>query len=122
MSEIIKFFFTLQNSLKLYHWSTNKYSRHIASDTLFNNIILSSDRFMETYQGKYGKINAGIEFQLSNKVLNDLEIIGFLTEAKNWLQNIILNKILNGNDTDLLNIRDELLGNINQTLYLFTFN
>ncbi len=122
MTEIIKFFFTLENTLKLYHWSTKSYSRHISSDNLFNNIISTSDKFMETYQGKYGKINIGLDFIINSKVLNDNEIIAFLNEAKIWLQNIVRNNILNENDTDLLNIRDDLLGNINQTLYLFTFN
>jgi hypothetical protein len=122
MTEFVKFFFTLQNTLKLYHWSTKSYSRHISSDNLFNNIILTSDKFMETFQGKYGKINVGVEFITNNKVLNDNEIIVFLNEAKIWLQSVVKNNMLNIEDTDLLNIRDDLLGNINQTLYLFTFN
>jgi hypothetical protein len=122
MTEFIKFFFTLQNTLKLYHWSTKSYSRHISSDNLFNNIILTSDKFMETFQGKYGKINIGVEFITNNKVLNDNEIVNFLNEAKIWLQAVVKNNMLNNEDTDLLNIRDDLLGNINQTLYLFSFN
>ncbi len=82
----------------------NEEEKHLAlqvfsllpSDNLFNNnIILSSDRFIETYEGKYGTINVAIEFQLNNKVSNDIEIIGFITEAKNWLQNIFFNKLLN---------------------------
>jgi hypothetical protein len=39
-----------------------------------------------------------------------------------FLNDMVRNRLLNENDTDLLNIRDDLVGSINKTLYLFTFN
>jgi hypothetical protein len=119
--ELIKFFFKLSNSIKLYHWKTGSYSRHIASGTLFDGIILTTDKFMEIYFGKYGK--GGISsIDCSAELLSDSEIVSFLKEAVMFLKDLVKNGYLKESDTDLLNIRDDLVGQINQTLYLFTFH
>jgi hypothetical protein len=50
---------------------------------------------------------------------SDSQIIKILNEAKTFLFG--LNEELNTEtDTDLLNIRDDILSQINKTLYLFT--
>jgi hypothetical protein len=46
-------------------------------------------------------------------------IVAFFEDAREWLTND-LPKMIKDRDTDLLNIRDEILAEINQTLYLFT--
>ena len=46
-------------------------------------------------------------------------IIKFFEEARVWLSTKVP-KLISEKDTDLLNIRDEILGEINQALYLFT--
>ena len=82
MSRIIKFFFYLQCNVKLYHWNTTKYSRHIASDKLFSNILEHSDKFMEVYIGKYGRskiIKADDKIILEN--CDDKDIIRVIREA-----------------------------------------
>jgi hypothetical protein len=58
MSNIIKFFLDLQVQLKLYHWQTTSYSRHIATDKLYEKITDLSDKFIEVYFGKYGRQKA----------------------------------------------------------------
>ncbi len=118
--DLVKFFFTVQTSLKFYHWRTSSYARHIASDSLVNTIITLSDKFMEIYQGKYGKLNKNGDMEIICKCLNDSDITELLKEAIEFLNNIE-ETIVDKGDTDLLNIRDEIVGAINQTLYLFTF-
>ena len=51
--------------------------------------------------------------------LNDRNIVAYLEEFKTFLRNDIF-QIIKESDTDLINIRDEMLSLINQTLYLFT--
>ena len=56
---------------------------------------------------------------------NKLKFISTPLDIKSaiFLNNIVEEDInLTINDTDLLNIRDEMVGSINQTLYLFSFN
>jgi hypothetical protein len=55
MSNIIRFFFDLHVNLKLYHWQTTSYARHIASDKAVDKIIERADRFIEVYIGKYNR-------------------------------------------------------------------
>jgi hypothetical protein len=119
--ELITFFFKLSNSLKLYHWKTGSYSRHVSSGTLFDRVIETTDTFMEIYFGKYGKGSIS-SVDCSADLLSDSEIISFLKEAIMFLKDLVKNGYLKESDTDLLNIRDELVGEINKTFYLFTFH
>jgi hypothetical protein len=52
--------------------------------------------------------------------INDKRAPQLMKEAIQWLTKS-LPKQLSKDDTDLLNIRDEILADLNQTLYLFTF-
>jgi hypothetical protein len=115
---IAQFFFKLAVHLKLYHWNTSSYARHIASGTLFDGIILAMDNFIEVYQGRYGKVFTHVEMNID--VSDDSQIIKILNEAKTFFSG--LTEELNPEtDTDLLSIRDDILAQINKTLYLFTF-
>jgi hypothetical protein len=117
--KLIEFFFQLSNVVKLYHWKTGSYARHKASDSLFGKIIDISDKFMEVYFGKYGK-NSIKTLAYTSELLDDDKIIDYLNGCIVFLNDIVKNKLIKAIDTDLLNIRDELLAEINQTLYLFT--
>ena len=117
--ELIKFFFKVSNTMKLYHWKTGSYSRHVASGSLFGEVIDISDNFMETYFGRYGKSSVS-STDCSADLLNDTDIVLFIKEGIMFLNDIVKNGYLKGNETDLLNIRDELIAAMNKTLYLFT--
>jgi hypothetical protein len=118
--DLVKFFFTFQQTIKLYHWQTSSYARHKSADELYLKFIDLADTFIETYQGKYGKIEQG-NLKLDVKSFGDNSITDFLDMSKEYLKNIEKESKVKSTDTDLLNIRDELLGEINKTLYLFTF-
>ena len=123
-SAITKFFITLRSSLKLYHWNTLSYPRHIASDALIGKIDTLSDQFVEVYIGRYGRDRQSTkktkdDVDISLPRLPEDEIVGYLEEARDWLTNR-LSGMLKKNDTELFNIRDEIIGEINQCLYLFT--
>lgn len=121
MADYVKFFFELSNNTKLYHWMTTSFARHKASDKLFESIIDLSDKFMETYMGRYGRpsIINDKTAKLNVKTYTDKSIIEYYNSCKAILETSFV-KQLKPTDTDLLNIRDELLGSINQVLYLFT--
>lgn len=119
--DLITFFFRLSSSLKLYHWKTSMYPRHISSGDLFDTVISTTDKFMETYFGKYGKGQIA-SLECSADLYDDREVVSFLKEAIMFLNDLVKNRLVKDTDTDLLNIRDDLVGSINKTLYLFTFN
>jgi hypothetical protein len=115
ISEIVRFFFTLQLNLKIYHWNTTSYSRHKASDQLGGNLSTLVDKFVEVFIGKYKAKPVPRGIKISDGFITDDGSIVLLEKARKYLEE--LNSKIK--DTELLNIRDELLSEINQTLYLY---
>jgi DNA-binding ferritin-like protein len=122
MADFVKFFFDLQNTVKLYHWNTTSFSRHKGADELVDAVIDLADKFMEVYMGKYGRPSkhASKVTSLTIKAYTDKDITEYLKACIKQLDT--LSQQLPPQDTDLLNIRDEVLGKLNQTLYLFTLS
>jgi len=132
MSESSAFLRTLlyfQNQIRIYHWSTKIYSRHIASGKLYEKIDKFNDKFVEIYQGKYnGGHMSGIPFkyekldiELYN--LNDEGIIVCLNDFKSLLVEDLytwLSNMPHHTNSDLKSLVDDLMGDVNQTLFLFT--
>ena len=127
---LIEIFLQFPSQVKLYHWQTTSYPRHKASDNLVSGIQELIDQFVETYQGKYQRIYLKSDTRPRDPTgqsdttipiydLNDRNIVAYLEEFKTFLRNDIF-QIIKETDTDLINIRDEMLSLINQTLYLFT--
>jgi hypothetical protein len=85
-------------------------------DSLNDNI----DGFVESAMGKYGRFElseGGADIKLFN--LKSLEINQFLITIIDFL--LGLNQELSPEkDSDLLNIRDEILGDVNKLKYLLT--
>lgn len=115
VNNITQFFFTLQLLNKLYHWNTTYYARHMATDRFDESMQPIIDKFLEVIIGRYQLKPVVQSIQLKDKNLTDDGIKAYFIKAKNYIQQ--LETILS--DTDLLSIRDELLAEINQTLYLF---
>lgn len=116
---IIKLFFHMSNTIKLYHWQTTSFARHKASCDLFNTLQPLIDEFIEVYMGRYQRPNFSGGFKLNIPELSDNKASDIIIEYINFLKNELPTH-LKENDTDLLNIRDEMLSNLNKNLYLFT--
>jgi len=114
--------------IKLYHWKTYSYATHKATDELYSKLNENMDRFIEVLLGKVGNridllktknirlIDFGSSIKDTYKVKN--EIIRFKEYLVKLNSNPFMIKMSN---TDLYNIRDEILADLNQFLYLFTF-
>ena len=116
----VQFFLTMRNQIKLYHWQTGLYSRHKGTDGVIESLDGNIDKFVEVYMGKYGRPKM-------NSRTNTIQVKNFTEKnavafVKACIQELIMEvpKGLKKTDTDLLNIRDEMLGDLNQLLYLFT--
>jgi hypothetical protein len=115
INKLVNFFFTLELNLKIYHWNTTSYPRHKASDELGGKILELTDKFVEIFIGRY-KVKPNIErVKIENIFTTDNGNVDLLNQSILFLED--LNTIIK--DSDLLNIRDELLGEINKTLYLY---
>jgi hypothetical protein len=121
-AEIVHLMMTLRNQVKLYHWQTMAYPRHVATDELVTKLDTNIDQFVEVYVSKYGRPKlSGKTSTIRLRNHSDKEAIALLKEAIQWMTNDLTRK-LKKTDTDLLNIRDTIVADLNQTPYLFTFN
>jgi len=121
---IVSMFLQMLNTVKLYHWKTTSYAQHKATDELYSKLNESIDTFVETMLGKTGS-RVNLTGTKSIPLLDYTELTNFRKEVemyKDYLINMgddtFLKTAIN---TDLLNIRDEILGHLNQFTYLLTF-
>jgi len=122
--EITVVFLEILLMVKLYHWKTTSYATHKATDELYTKLNGNIDSFIEVLLGKTGsRIDLMSHKQirlvdLSSQESLKREVDGF----KGYLVNLNDNKALQKmSNTDLFNIRDTILGDLNQFLYLLTF-
>jgi len=121
-SQLIEIFLGMLNTVKLYHWKTYSYAEHKATDDLYESLNEHIDEFVEVALGKdESRINAMIP---TIRAFNDKKKHDFKTRVYQYRKFLIsLNDTLDSHeDTDLLSIRDDILGDINKFLYLLTFN
>ena len=118
----IHFFLQLRNQIKLYHWQTRVYARHIATDQILDKLEKNIDSFVEIYIGKYGRPRlAGANAALTLQNLTEAGASRLIKAGIKYLQGFS-KSLRAGADSDLLNIRDEMVGDLNQLLYLFTLH
>lgn len=110
--------------IKLYHWKTHRYSTHKATDELYASLNEHMDKFVEVL---LGKTHSRLDLMKHKSIpLIDLnsprELINEIKSFKSELENLDKNQFMNSmENTDLFNIRDEIVANLNQFLYLLTF-
>jgi len=120
-ADTVNMLMTLRDQLKIYHWQTLTYSRHIATNDLITKLDANIDQFVEVYIGKYGRPKlSGKQGTIHLRNFHDVEAPKLLTEAIEWMTHD-LTASLKKSDTDLFNIRDTIVADLNQVKYLFTF-
>ena len=122
--EITCKFLQMLNTVKLYHWKTYSYPTHKATDELYSKLGDNIDKFIEVLLGKFNnRINlTTIKSLPLRDVSSPEEFKREIISYKNYLVGLSSNPGMKSmSNTDLFNIRDEMLGDLNQFLYLFTF-
>ncbi len=107
----------IQQQLKIYHWQTKSYARHQAYGKAYDDLSDLIDSFVEVHMGKYGRFSLsqpGIELT----DLSDSNAKEFVDISVEFLTS--LTEKLDPKDSDLLNIRDEMLAVMNRLKYLMT--
>lgn len=124
-NEIILKFIQMLNIIKIYHWKTLSYPQHKATDELYESFNGRMDEFVETMLGKTGK-----RFNLSSvkhipfyDYTNITKFKQCIETFKQYLVNMSNAAYFkNPGNSDLLNIRDEILGDLNKFTYLLTLH
>jgi Family of unknown function (DUF5856) len=108
----------IEQQLRILHWQTNSYAQHKAFGDTYAALGDLIDSFMEGIMGKYGR------FELQNtsiQVINmaELDLEDFVNGSAEFLTSLS-GQLNPETDTELLNIRDEMLQQISKLKYLLT--
>jgi len=119
LSSNVNFLLGLQVQMKVNHWQTKGYARHQAFGGFYDALDGLIDTFVESAMGKYGRFVLDDESKTINlQNLAELDLKGMLKTTKDAL--IQFTDEFEPTDTNLMNIRDEILGEVNKLQYLLT--
>ena len=104
------------HTIKLYHWRTHSYSEHKATDNLHEALSEQVDSFVEKLLG-----SKHTRATLTHMRMNSYNTLpGLKRRIEHYKQ--YLKRMPASLGTDLLNIRDELLGSLNQFSYMLSLH
>ena len=120
-SKLVSTLLEMLMTVKMYHWRTTSYAQHKATDELYENLNKNIDRFVEVFLGKSeSRIQQADQMLPLFNYQQEENFKKKMHEYRKMLHK--LNDVFSTDtDSDLLTIRDELLINVNQFLYLMTF-
>ena len=109
----------IQTQFKFLHWQTFGDAKHKAYGEIYDSLTENIDKFVEVMMGKYGRVKFESEFSIMFQDISTISVQDFVDGIEEFLINMT-DQLDNRRDTDLLNIRDEMLGDINQLKYILT--
>lgn len=120
--KIVNLLFIL-NQLKMFHWQTRSFAQHEAFGKTYDTLDGLIDEFVEVFIGKHGRsysLNKLYDIQLYD--YSESSVSEFISKTREYLTNDLLpvEQFPPGVNSDLLNLRDEMLSAINKLNYLLT--
>lgn len=117
--DLIKKLVQIQLQWKFLHWQTYGDAKHRLYGEIYDKLGELIDEFTETMMGKYGRPQFESEFALMFQDISSLNMQNFMDGLTEFF--VSFSEELDPKyDTDLLNLRDEMLGTINKSKYLLT--
>ena len=120
-NEVIQNLLMAQNQMKIFHWQTDSYAQHQAFGSIYETLTDLIDTFVEVCMGKHGRpqFDQGLNLPLLD--LTSVDVMEYIDSVVQFL--ISLTNVYDpSSDSDLLNIRDEILTEFNKLKYLLTLN
>jgi hypothetical protein len=116
-NDVIQFFMGMVAQVKLFHWSTMSYAKHVALDSLHGSLSSKVDAFVECYIGKYNKQPLK-SFTVQTKAVTDTSgLEKFLNAVCDQLT--AMHKAFDKEKApELSNILEEMMAEIDRTMYL----
>lgn len=119
LSSNVNLFLGVLAQLKVFHWQTKGYARHNAFGSTIDNIDELIDDFVEESMGQYGRFVLDDEtntIKLAN--LSEIKPLDMIETVCSAL--VQMSEQIDPKATNLLNIRDEILGKFQKLKYLLT--
>jgi len=106
-----------QQQIRIFHWQSDTYAQHKAFGKLYENLDGLVDDFVETFMGIFGKSKPTNQFTFVLEPFSNENILHVLEDFDSYMRDISYEL---EEHTDLLNIRDSMLGEVNKLRYLLT--
>jgi hypothetical protein len=117
--ELILKLIQIQTQFKFMHWQTMGDAKHRAYGKTYDKLSGFIDSFVESMMGKYGRPEFESEFSIMFQDLKSLSVQNFIDGITEFLVSMT-EQLDTKYDTDLLNLRDEMLASVNKLKYLLT--
>ena len=105
-----------QQQLRIFHWQTESYAQHKAFGRIYESLDGFVDSFVETYMGKFGRAKPTLTYHIELKSLNGNVVNDVVEGFRRYLEDMNNENL----STDLLNIRDSILGEVHTLQYLLS--
>jgi len=102
---------------KVFHWQTSSFAEHEALGEFYDGFNALMDKFIESYQGCYGRIMMGCDMEVKPYTMD--APVTFLESFKSYISGEARMLVI-GNSA-LTNILDEINALVDQTIYRLTF-
>jgi hypothetical protein len=116
--QLITPFLKIQNQLRIFHWQSDTYAQHKAFGKAYENFDGLVDDFVEVYMGKNGKVRSKLAYSIEVGNFDD-DYITIIDSYISYLHDLN-NQLDQERDSELLNIRDEMLAVLNRLKYLLS--
>jgi hypothetical protein len=113
-SNIVVQFIEFINMVKMFHWQTEYYSKHKITDDLYKTLNEQTDKYVEILFSKKLILN----FPKTIAMVTNLDNAAFQQKVEKF-KNYLISLNYSKEDSDLQNLRDDILGSLNQFNYLF---
>ena len=115
--DIIQYFLGIVSQIKVFHWATMSYAKHKALDDLHGSLSEKVDSFVECYIGRYKKQPLK-SFSIQIRAMSDTSGLEKYLDATHE-QLMSMHKAFDKEKaTELCNILDEMMAEIDRTVYL----
>ena len=109
----------IQNQFRFMHWQTKGDAKHRTYGMIYETLDDLIDSFVEAMMGKYGRVEFEPEFSIMFQDIKSLSVQNFMDGITEFLVGMS-DHLDSRYDSDLLNLRDEMLADINQLKYRLT--
>ena len=116
--KIFKLVLRLQGNIKLYHWNTLNYNRHLISDQLYSNLDPLLDQFVELVLARQVRKASTQPVSISFQIMTDEQFNLYLEQfAQAFIQ--LTNKLFDPiTDPDIMSVKDDIISAVQKALYL----
>lgn len=108
-AKLIGLLFQSRDIIHIAHLQTRSFAEHKALDGYYSGILDLTDSFTEKYFGRNGRVEFVIPESKNQDAVTHLKELRAVIEAER-----------DNYTTDLQNIMDDMIGHVNETLYLLT--